>query len=174
MKDIKLDESIALKLLLINTNITPKEDKIKKVILSKIDVAKIENYVNKIKDIYVKIYVSDYLLKNGFSLNPVEVLKQYLPIFLSHHMYYDTIKKVCEDNWNDELADIFLSSFLNHQWTPIDVQMFENYINFYAQILTEEQLIIFEERRDKPINLLISRVYKIWLEYNGVNQVQEN
>jgi hypothetical protein len=89
-------------------------------------------------------------------------------------MYYDTIKKVCEDNWNDELADIFLSSFLNHQWTPIDVQMFENYIDFYAQILTEEQLIIFEERRDKPINPLISRVYKIWLEYNGVNQVQEN
>jgi ABC-type lipoprotein export system ATPase subunit len=168
VKDIKLDESIALKLLLINTNHTPKEDKIKKEILSKININKIEDYANRIENIDVKIYVSDYLLKNNFVLNPLELFKQYLPIFLSHHMYYDTIQKVCIDNWNDELANIFLSNFHNHRWTQIDVQMFDKYIGFYAEILTKTQLEKFEEQWNKPINPLVKRIHKIWLEYNGL------
>lgn len=168
-KNIKIDNSIALKLLLINTNYTPKEDKIKKVILNKIDINKIENYTNEIENIDVKIYVSDYLLKNDFTHNPVEIFKKYLPIFLSHHIYYDTIKKVCKDNWNDELAGIFLSDFLNYSWNAISAQMFEKYTDFYARILTKAQLRKFEETRDKPINPLISRIYNIWLEYNGLN-----
>lgn len=168
-KNIKIDEFITLKLLLIDTNNTPKEDKIKKEILSKVGISKVEEYANKIENIDVKIYVSDYLLKNNFTLNPMKIIKEYFPIFLSHHMYYPTIQKVCEENWNDELSDIFLSSFFNDKWTEINVQMFEDYINFYAQILTKEQLVRFKEQRDKPINPLVSRVYQIWLEYNGLS-----
>ena len=47
--------------------------------------------------------------------------------------------------------------------------MFERYIDFYAQILTQEQLTKVEQQRDKPINPLINRIYKIWLEHNGMN-----
>jgi len=168
-KEIKFDDLIALKLLLINTNHTPEHDKIKKTILGQFSVNKIEDYANRIKDIDIKIYVSDYLLKNNFALNPVEIFTQYLPIFLSHHMYYDTIQKVCEDHWNDELADIFLSCFFNYEWGQIDVQMFEKYTDFYAQILTKTQLTRFEQQQTKPINPVVSRVYKIWLEYNGLS-----
>jgi hypothetical protein len=47
--------------------------------------------------------------------------------------------------------------------------MFEKYTDFYAQILTKDQLIKFEEQRDKPINSLVGRLYKIWLEHNGLS-----
>lgn len=169
IEDVLSLEALALKLLLINTNHTPIDDKIKITILSQFSLNKIENYVSKIKNIYVNIYVSDYLLKNDFAQNPMKLIKKYLPIFLSHHMYYPTIQKVCKDNWNNELSDIFLSSFLNYEWTPIDAQMFEKYIDFYAQILTRKQLEKFEEQRDKPINPLVSRIFNIWLEYNGLS-----
>jgi hypothetical protein len=168
VKNIKLDESVTLKLLLINTNHTPKEDQIKKEVLSKIDINKIENYANRIENIDVKIYVSDYLLKNNFTLNPLKLFKQYLSIFLSHYMYYDTIQKVCMDNWNDKLANIFLSNFYIHKWTPIDVQMFNKYISFYAEILTKTQLEKFEKQWNKPISPLVERIHKIWLEHNGI------
>ena len=36
----------------------------KKVVLDKIEITKIEDYANRIKDHEVKKYVSDYLLKN--------------------------------------------------------------------------------------------------------------
>lgn len=136
---------------------------------SKINLSKIENYVNTIKDDSVKIYIFDYLLKNRFLLNDVDVFTQYLPIFLGHHMFYDTIQFVCENNWSDEVANIFLSNFLNYKWGPIDVQMFEKYTDFYARILTQKQLTNFEQQRDKPIQQLIDRIYKIWLEHNDVN-----
>lgn len=168
-KNIEIDEFLSLKLLLINTNITPKEDEIKKEILSKVSISKIEEYANKIENFDVKIYVSDYLLKNNFTLNPMKIIKEYLPIFISHHIYYPTIQKVCEENWNDELSDIFLSSFVNYKWEPVSAQMFEKYIDFYAQILTKEQLVKFELQRNKKINPLVSRIYNIWLEYNGLN-----
>ena len=111
------------------------------------------------------------MLKNHFVSNPIEKINEYLSVFLSHHVFYDTIKIVCEDNWNDELASIFLSSFLNHSWEPVSSQMFEEYIYFYAKILTHKQLIEFEQQRDKPINFLVDRIYKIWLEYNGVGNI---
>lgn len=169
-ENMTFNESTILKLLLIDTNHTPQNDLIKKIVLDKIKITSIENYVNRIKDNEVKIYVSDYLLKNHFTLNPIEMITKYLPIFLSHHMFYDTIQIVCEDNWNDELSNIFLTSFLNYKWEPISAQMFEKYTNFYAQLLTQEQLINFEQKRDKPINPLISRVYKIWLEHNELSE----
>lgn len=168
-ENITFDDSISLKLLLIDTKHTPKDDKIKTKVLSKIDLAKIEDYSNTIKDDSVKIYVFDYLLKNHFTFNPVEIFTNNLPVFLSHHMFYDTIQIVCADNWNDQLADIFLSAFLNYGWDHISTQMFEKYIDFYAHILTEEQLLKFEQQRDKPINSLVSRIYKIWLEHNGLS-----
>lgn len=168
-KDIKFDDFIDLKLLLIDTKHTKNYDEIKTTVLSKIDITKMENYAYRIKDDEVKKYVFDYLLKTHLILNPIEIITHYLPIFLSHHMFYDTIQIVCEDNWNDELSSIFLSSFLNHQWDPISAQMFEKYIDFYAQILTEEQLQKFEQQRDKPISSLVSRIYKIWLEHNGLS-----
>ena len=169
-ENIIFDDSIALKLLLINTIYIPEYDKIKTKVLSKISPIKIENYVNTIKDDYVKIYIFDYLLKNRFLLNTVDVFTQYLPIFLGHHMFYDTIQFVCEDNWSDELAFIFLSNFLNYKWEQISAQMFEKYTDFYAQILTQEQLTRFEQQRDKSIHPLVNRIYKIWLEYNGLGE----
>ena len=93
-ENITFDDSTALKLLLIDTNHTPENDKIKKIVLDKIEVTRIENYANRIKDNEVKKYVSDYLLKNHFTLNPVKIITEYLPTFLSHHMFYDTIQIV--------------------------------------------------------------------------------
>lgn len=168
-ENLIFDDSVSLKLLLIDTNFIPENDKIKTKVLSKINLIKIENYVNTIKDESVKIYIFDYLLKNCFLLNAVDVFTQYLPIFLGDHIFYDTIQFVCKDYWSDEVANIFLSSFLNHQWEAISAQMFERYIDFYAQILTQEQLTKVEQQRDKPINPLINRIYKIWLEHNGMN-----
>ncbi len=168
-ENITFDDSTALKLLLIDTNHTPENDKIKKVVLDKIEITKIENYANRIKDNEVKKYVSDYLLKNHYTLNPVEIITQYLPIFLSHHMFYNTIQIVCKDNWSDDLSDIFLSSFINYRWDNISAQMFEKYTDFYAQILTKTQLTKFEQQRAKPINPLVSRVYNIWLEHNELS-----
>lgn len=169
-ENITFDDSTALKLLLIDTNHTPQNDLIKKIVLDKIEVTSIENYTNRIKDNEVKIYVFDYLLKNHFTLNPVEILTKYLPVFLSHHMFYDTIQIVCKDNWNDELSDVFLFNFLKYRWNHIDAQMFEKYTNFYAQILTQKQLIKFEQQRDSQINPLVNRIYKIWLEHNGLSE----
>lgn len=173
-ENIIFDDSISIKLLLIDTKHTPKDDKIKTKVISKINPVKIEDYANKITDNEVKKYVSDYLLKNHFTLNPVKIITEYLPTFFSHHMFYDTIQIVCKDNWSDDLSDIFLSSFLNHQWESISAQMFEKYIDFYAQILTEEQLLNFEQQRDKPISPLVSRIYKIWLEHNGLSESVSN
>ena len=170
-ENIIFDDSISIKLLLIDTKHTDEYDKIKTKILSKINITKIENYAKKIHNNEVKIYVFDYMLKNHFVSNPIEKINEYLSVFLSHHVFYDTIKIVCEDNWNDELASIFLSSFLNHSWEPVSSQMFEEYIYFYAKILTHKQLIEFEQQRDKPINFLVDRIYKIWLEYNGVGNI---
>lgn len=167
-ESIIFDDSISLKLLLIDTKYTPKDDKIKTKVLAKIDLAKIEDYSNRIKDDSVKIYVFDYLLKNHFTFYPVEIFTNYLPVFLDHPMFYDTIKIVCEDNWSDELSFIFLSGFLNYEWDPISVQMFEKYTDFYAQILSKEQLLEFEQKRDKPIDPSVSRIYKIWLEHHGL------
>lgn len=167
-KDITLHNSLALKFLLIDTNHCEEHDIIKRMILSRIDVTSIENYANKVKDASVKVYVAEYLLKNHFTHNVIEVMKQYLPKFLSHHMFYSTIKTVSEEVWNDEFASLFLSCFQNHKWTQVDSQMFEDYIDFYAQILTKEQLVKFEQKRDKPINSLVNRCYNIWLEHNGL------
>ncbi len=167
-KDITLHNSLALKFLLIDTNHCEEHDRIKRMILSRIDVISIENYANKVKDTSVKVYVADYLLKNHFTHNVMEIMKQYLPKFLSHHMFYSTIKVVSEEAWNDEFARLFLSCFQNHKWTQLDSQMFEDYIDFFAQILTKTQLIEFEKKREKPIVLLVDRAYKIWLEHNGL------
>lgn len=168
-ENITFDDSTALKLLLIDTNPTPENDKIKKVVLDKIEITKIEDYANRIKDHEVKKYVSDYLLKNHYTLNPVKLITEYLPTFLSHHMFYDTIQIVCKDNWSDDLSYMFLSSFVNHRWDEISVQMFEKYTDFYSLILTKPQLTRFEQQRDKPINPLVIRIYKIWMENNGLN-----
>lgn len=168
-ENITFDDSTALKLLLIDTNHTPENDKIKKVVLDKIEITKIEDYANRIKDHEVKKYVSDYLLKNHYTLNPVKLITEYLPTFLSHHMFYDTIQIVCKDNWSDDLSYMFLSSFVNHRWDEISVQMFEKYTDFYSLILTKPQLTRFEQQRDKPINPLVIRIYKIWMENNGLN-----
>ena len=169
-ENITFDDSTALKLLLINTNHTPQNDKIKKIVLDRIEVIRIEDYANRIKDNEVKIYVSEYLLKNHFALNPVKIITEYLPTFLSHHIFYDTIKIACEDNWSDDLSNIFLSSFINYRWDQISAQMFEKYTDFYAQILTKTQLTRFEQQRVKPINPLVSRVYNIWLEHNELSE----
>lgn len=166
-ENITFDDSVSIKLLLIDTKHTPKDDKIKTKVISKINPVKIEDYVNTIKADSVKVYVFDYLLKNRFLPNEIGVMTQYLPIFLGNHMFYDTVQIVCEDNWSDELSNIFLSSFLNHQWEPISAQIFEKYTDFYAKILTKAQLTKFEQQRDKPINPLVSRIYKIWLEHNN-------
>lgn len=168
-ENITFDDSTVLKLLLIDTNPTPENDKIKKVVLDKIEITKIEDYANRIKDHEVKKYVSDYLLKNHYTLNPVKLITEYLPTFLSHHMFYDTIQIVCKDNWSDDLSYMFLSSFVNHRWDEISVQMFEKYTDFYSLILTKPQLTRFEQQRDKPINPLVIRIYKIWMENNGLN-----
>ena len=112
----------------------------------------------------------EYLLKNHFALNPVKIITEYLPTFLSHRIFYDTIKIACEDNWSDDLSNIFLSSFINYRWDQISAQMFEKYTDFYAQILTKTQLTRFEQQRVKPINPLVNRIYKIWLEYNGLSE----
>ncbi|WP_321315445.1 restriction endonuclease [Halarcobacter sp.] len=173
-ENITFDDSTALKLLLIDTKHTLESDEIKTKVLSKIDLSKIEDFANKIKDEEVKIYVSDYLLKNNFTVDPIGLIKQYLPFFISHHMFYPTIQIVCEQNWNDELSNIFLSSFLNYNWDQISAQMFEKYTDFYAQILTREQLIKFEQQRDKLINPLVGRIYKIWLEHNGLSESVSN
>lgn len=166
--DITLHNSLALKFLLIDTNHCKENDRIKKIILSRLDITHIDEYADKIIDYSVKVYVSDYLLKNHFTHNVMEIMKQYLPDFLAHHMFYSTIKTVSENVWTDEFSSLFLSCFLKHEWTQIDAQMFEDYIDFYAQILTKDQLVKFEQKRDKPINSLVSRCYRIWLEYNGL------
>jgi len=168
-KEISFSDSLAIKFLLIDTNCLCDEDEnVKKAILSKVDITYLEEYAHKIKDETVRLNVSDFLLKSHLTQNPLMIIKEFLPNFFSHHKFYSTIQTVCEDEWCDELASLFLSCFLNHTWTTINALPLGDYIDFYADILTKTQLTKFEQKRDKPINRLVDRVYNIWLEHNGL------
>ncbi|MBS7829180.1 restriction endonuclease [Wohlfahrtiimonas chitiniclastica] len=161
--DFCLEDS--LKFLLISTEHTKSELRdIKFKILSKIDKKILDVYVQKVKDKDVRIYLVNYLLFNDLSENPIIFFKEYLPSFLSHHMFYPTIKVVCVKYWSDELAEIFLTNFIKFEWQDINVQMFGDYISIFLELLTPQQLLKSEEKRTKPLNPLIKRIYDIWLE----------
>jgi hypothetical protein len=122
----------------------------------------------KIKDDYVKTNTLAYLLENNLIPNQIQYLKKYLPTLLAHHSFYSAIEKVCDRTWNDELAAFFLSCFINQQWNSVSAQMFDELTDLFAKKLTKEQLTSFESTRKQPVNILIERIYKIWLEYNSV------
>lgn len=165
------DDSILLKLLLINTDSTPDLDKAKTIVLRKIDKSKIENFRERIKDTSVLIYVTNELLKKGLLERPVEALETFFPQFLSHHMFHKTILKVCDENWNDDLARIFLSCFVDIEWDVINAQMFEKHTAFFADKLTKEQMTEFENHRTQPINVNVQRIYQIWLEHTLADEL---
>lgn len=171
VKDLELDDSLSLKVLLTDTSCTPQNDKVKQFILTKTDAHKIEAYTSRIIDESVRVGVYADLLDNNIieKKNIIDLIEKYLPAFLSHHRFFAVIKKVSEAEWNDKFASIFLSCFLKHNWTDVGASMFEKDIEFYAKKLTKEQLIKFEKERELSIDPLVDRIYKIWLEYNRVN-----
>lgn len=161
----------SLKFLLISTEHTKGESiDIKFKILSKIDKKILDLYVRGVKDSQVKRYLVNYLLFNDLSENPILFFKEYLPSFLSHHMFYPTIKVVSVKYWSDELAELFLTNFIKFEWQDVNVQMFEDYIFIFLELLTPQQLLKSEEKRTKPLNPLIKRIYDIWLEDKAIIQ----
>jgi hypothetical protein len=168
-RDLKLSEYITLKFILLCTTFSNRQHiAIKNEILKKLIPSTIENYMLKIKDDYVKTNTLAYLLENNLIPNQIQYLKKYLPTLLAHHSFYSAIEKVCDRTWNDELAAFFLSCFINQQWNSVSAQMFDELTDLFAKKLTKEQLTSFESTRKQPVNILIERIYKIWLEYNSV------
>lgn len=160
-----IDDSVLLKLLLICTDSIPDLDRAKNNVLKRVSKVKINEFVERIKDRTVLCLVTNGLLKNDLSVLPLEVFKVFLPQFLSHHMFYPTIEKVCDENWSDDLASVFLACFADREWGNVDAQMFEKYITFFLGKLTEKQMRDFESQRTKPIHYNVRRIYQIWLEH---------
>jgi hypothetical protein len=160
-----IDDSVSLKLLLISTDCLSEFDKVKSDVLRRIDKSKIENFRERIKDTSVLLYVTSELLKKGLLERPVESLKTFFPQFLSHHIFHKTILKVCDENWNDDLARIFLSCFVDIEWDVTNAQMFDKYTSFFVGKLTKEQMAEFESQRTQPINDNVQRIYQIWVEH---------
>lgn len=167
--EIRLEEDEALKFLLIDTeHLSEKERVVKFKILSQVDRLAISNYVKRINDLEVKYYVINYLLFNDLASEPMSLMEEYLPIFLSHYFFYPTLERVCIREWDNNLAQLFLRCFVNHKWHAVNVQMFERYINLFSSLLTREQLESFERERNKPVEPLVQRIYQIWLESKGL------
>ncbi|TOF29840.1 hypothetical protein CGJ25_15895, partial [Vibrio parahaemolyticus] len=136
---------------------------LKKIVLDKLDRTVIKNYVEEICDESVKISEVSFLLRNDLSNTPLILLKKYLPYFLSHHMYYPTLKVLYKKYWNDDLSYSFLTHFIAHNWNDVSAQMFDKYVNFFLELFTNEQLEKFETQRTKDVNVHIERIYRIWL-----------
>jgi hypothetical protein len=171
-KKISIDTSLILKFLLVDASSSGDEiAEIKNVLVGKVSTSEIEGYIDNINDESVKLYVYDYLLKNDFVSEPINVMRNYLPYFFSHHRFYPTIINVCKKEWSNELADLFLSSFVDHDWSSISCQMFDEYTGFYADLLSSDQLKDFERTRNKPVKKIMSRTYNVWLEHHGLENI---
>ncbi|MGC0925838.1 restriction endonuclease [Pantoea agglomerans] len=164
-----IDCETSLKFILISTkNSSDQYNSVKVNILAKIDKGILSNYCNDITDKDVKTYAMDFLLFNELCTDSELNLKKYLPIFLSHHFFHNTIYKVCLRYWNDELANYFLTCFIEFNWDPIGAQMFEKYTKSFCDLFSRSQLNVFEENRKSSVNVHIMRTYQIWLESKGL------
>jgi hypothetical protein len=168
IKDIALSESIALNFLLINTDSSPQFNEAKRIVLSNIKFENIESFTESIVSQEVKIYIYKFLLFNCLVPNPLLLMKRLLPIFIGNHFFYPTIESVCTNNWDDDLAEIFLNSFCYKEWGGY-ISLFHKYINFFSNRLTKTQLYNFETTRRREVNIQAKRIYSIWLETNKVD-----
>lgn len=172
--EINLCKEDAIKLLLIHTEHSSDNQKIiKQTLLSAIDKSALDNYANRIEDQYVKISAINYLLFNDLSSCPILLMEKYLLTFLSHYIFYPTIEHVCRREWDDRLANLFLECFIEYEWNHINAQMFEKFINSFLILITKEQLVRFENKRVKPIDSCVERIYKIWLESNDLIYIKQ-
>ncbi|HDM8055185.1 restriction endonuclease [Vibrio harveyi] len=163
VNEINLSADISLKFLLLCGEHSKNIAVLKKIVLDKLDRTVIKNYVEEICDESVKISEVSFLLRNDLSNTPLILLKKYLPYFLSHHMYYPTLKVLYKKYWNDDLSYSFLTHFIAHNWNDVSAQMFDKYVNFFLELFTNEQLEKFETQRTKDVNVHIERIYRIWL-----------
>ncbi|MDG0804316.1 restriction endonuclease [Pectobacterium brasiliense] len=165
VNEINIEEDDALKFLLISTDfLGDKERKIKLKILSDVNKEKIDFYCSRIKDSDVKSYVVSYLLFNELSGNPRFLIEEYLLRFMSHHFFHPTVEYVCVKYWDDNLARFFLTCFVELDWEWVNAQQFEKYTILFSNLLSREQLESFEKIRVTPVNILVERIYQIWLE----------
>lgn len=162
-------EEDALKLLLINTDITGVEKKtVKTYILKTLDKAKLDAYVTNIKDITTRTHISAYMLLNDLSSTPNTLLKEYFPMLLSNHFLHETLAHSCARHWDDEVARLFLSHLCHSEWNSVTAQLFEQYTGAFLLLLTKDQMENFERARNAPINSHIDRTYRIFLESKGL------
>lgn len=169
--EIILSEGELLKLLLIGTEFYTNngiEQQKKIILLNRVERKIIDKYANRITDPSVKTYVVNYLLLNNLSNTPLLLLESNLLKFLSHHMFYPTIEFACLNNWSNDLADLFLTCFIEHEWNIINAQMFEKYTDTFLSLISKEQLNHFEKIRTKNVPPLVGRIYQIWLEHHNI------
>ncbi|HCE2148207.1 TPA: restriction endonuclease [Vibrio parahaemolyticus] len=168
--NIKIDDEYALKFLLIDTSCSSDmERNVKLKILNSINKKKIDNFYNDIESSDVKLNVASYLLYNDLSSEPESLIEEYILFFLSNHIFHPTLESICKRYWNDNLARLFLTSFVELNWNDVNAQMFEKYTNFFLNLITKEQLETFEQEREKKVSYLVKRIYHIWLENHNIS-----
>lgn len=160
---VTLSLETALKFLLVDSDTSDSIRLLKYKILKGLEKSTLDDYVEEINDLSVKISAVGYLLYKGLSNKPLINLEKYLPYFLSHHIYHPTLEAIYSKYWNDDIANSFLNYFTNHDWNAISAQMFEKYIDFFLNLLTRKQLDFFEKQRVNPVNIHIENIYRIWL-----------
>ncbi|TOO63269.1 hypothetical protein, partial [Vibrio parahaemolyticus] len=127
------------------------------------------NFYNDIESSDVKLNVASYLLYNDLSSEPESLIEEYILFFLSNHIFHPTLESICKRYWNDNLARLFLTSFVELNWNDVNAQMFEKYTNFFLNLITKEQLETFEQEREKKVSYLVKRIYHIWLENHNIS-----
>lgn len=168
--DICLMEEDSYKLLLINTDHSEAKDKNAKLtVLNRLAKTNLDQYLNRISDSQVRARIVSYMLSNDLASEPISLIEEYLPVYLSHHFYYTAIASACSRHWDDRLAAIFLSQFCHFNWEPHLAEFFNQNINLYLGLFTRGQLESFENARTAPINRLVERTYRIFLECKGLD-----
>ncbi|TYK66825.1 hypothetical protein [Colwellia echini] len=57
-----------------------------------------------------------------------------------------------------------MSSFLALEWCDVNVQLFEEYVGHYAELITEKQFARFREQENLSESSPVYRIYKLWGE----------
>ena len=168
--DICLAEEDSYKLILINTDHSEAKNKHAKLtVLNRLPKKNLDQYVNRVSDSEVRKRIVSYMLSNDLASEPVSLIEEYFPAYLSHHLFYTAITSVCSRHWNDRLASIFLSQFCHFNWHPHLAELFTQNTNLYLELFTKEQLESFENARTAPINRFVERTYRVFLESKSLD-----
>jgi len=168
--EICLREGDSHKLLLINTDHSEAKNKhVKLTVLNRLSKKSLDQYLNRVSDSDVRARIASYMLSNDLTSEPVSLVEEYLPTYLSHHLFYTAIISVCSRHWNDRLASNFLSQFCHFNWHPHLAELFTQNTSLYLALFTKKQLESFENARTAPINRFIERTYRIFLESKGLS-----